>query len=98
VACAYLRARDTGRGAAKRYRSGQKRQPVPGGATVLPVIVYYNGERLAPDRVRLRQGFRSGLTVADDETGRRFRGGCSKARRSRPALSRRRPRCCGASS
>ena len=28
--------------------------PLANGATVLPVIVYYNGERLAPDRMRLR--------------------------------------------
>ena len=29
--------------------------PLAHGATVMPVIVYYNGERLAADRVRLRQ-------------------------------------------
>ena len=42
------------------------------GATVLPVIVYYNGERLAPDRVRLRQGSDQDLAVADDDAGRGF--------------------------
>jgi len=46
--------------------------PLAGGATVLPVIVYYNGERLAADRVRLRQGSDRDLTVADDESGRDF--------------------------
>ena len=38
----------------------------------MPVIVYYNGERLAPDRVRLRQGSDQDLTVADDADGRAF--------------------------
>ncbi len=46
--------------------------PLARGATVLPVIVYYNGERLAPDRVRLRQGSDQDLAVADDEAGRAF--------------------------
>jgi 2-dehydropantoate 2-reductase len=46
--------------------------PLARGATVLPVIVYYNGERLAPDRVRLRQGSDRDLAVADDEAGRGF--------------------------
>ena len=46
--------------------------PLAGGATVIPVIVYYNGERLAPDRVRLRQGSDQDIAVADDEAGRAF--------------------------
>ncbi len=46
--------------------------PFANGATVLPVIVYYNGERLAPDRVRMRRAGKSDLVVADDETGRAF--------------------------
>jgi 2-dehydropantoate 2-reductase len=46
--------------------------PLVKGATVLPVIVYYNGERLAPDRVRLRQGSDQDLAVADDEAGHGF--------------------------
>jgi 2-dehydropantoate 2-reductase len=46
--------------------------PLVNGAAVLPVIVYYNGERLGPDRVRLRQGANSDLVVADDEAGRAF--------------------------
>ncbi len=46
--------------------------PLAAGATVLPVIVYYNGERLAPDRVRLRQGSDQDMAVANDEAGRAF--------------------------
>ena len=46
--------------------------PFAGGAAVVPVIVYYNGERLAPDRVRLRQGSDQDLAVADDDDGRAF--------------------------
>src|ERR1700683_209986 len=46
--------------------------PLANGATVIPVIVYYNGERLAPDRVRLRQGASSDFVVANDEDGRAF--------------------------
>jgi 2-dehydropantoate 2-reductase len=46
--------------------------PLAGGAEVVPVIVYYNGERLAPDRVRLRQGSEHDFAVADGEAGRAF--------------------------
>jgi 2-dehydropantoate 2-reductase len=46
--------------------------PLTNGATVLPVIVYYNGERLAPDRVRMRQAGKYDLVVADDASGRAF--------------------------
>src|SRR5580700_9458455 len=46
--------------------------PLAGGATVLPVIVYYNGERLAADRVRLRQGANQDFVVPNDEAGRAF--------------------------
>ncbi len=46
--------------------------PLANGATVLPVIVYYNGERLAPDRVRLRQGAGQDIAVADDAAGQAF--------------------------
>jgi 2-dehydropantoate 2-reductase len=46
--------------------------PFIGGATVVPAIVYYNGERLAPDRVRLRQGSDQDIAVADDAAGRAF--------------------------
>jgi 2-dehydropantoate 2-reductase len=46
--------------------------PLAGGATVLPVIVYYNGERLGPDRVRLRQGANTDFVVPNDEAGRAF--------------------------
>jgi 2-dehydropantoate 2-reductase len=46
--------------------------PLADGATVLPVIVYYNGERLAADRVRLRRGADQDFVVADDGDGRAF--------------------------
>jgi len=46
--------------------------PLAGGATVLPVIVYYNGERLAADRVRLRRGADQDFVVGDDDAGRAF--------------------------
>lgn len=41
-------------------------------AAVVPAIVYYNGERLAPDRVRLRQGADQDIAVPDDDNGRDF--------------------------
>ena len=46
--------------------------PLASGATVLPVIVYYNGERLAADRVRLRQGANADFVVPNDDAGRGF--------------------------
>jgi 2-dehydropantoate 2-reductase len=46
--------------------------PMANGATVLPAIVYYNGERLARDRVRLRQGSDRDVAVANDDAGRSF--------------------------
>jgi 2-dehydropantoate 2-reductase len=46
--------------------------PLANGAEVVPVIVYYNGERLASDRVRLRQGADSDFVVADDDAGHAF--------------------------
>src|SRR5690348_13733948 len=46
--------------------------PLANGAAIVPVIVYYNGERLAPDRVRLRIAGDDDLAVADDEGGRAF--------------------------
>jgi 2-dehydropantoate 2-reductase len=45
--------------------------PLAGGATVVPVLVYYNAERLAPDR-RVRRAGDHDLVVADDEGGRLF--------------------------
>ncbi len=44
--------------------------PFIGAATAVPVIVYYNGERLAPDHVRFRSVSRHELVVPDDEGGR----------------------------
>jgi 2-dehydropantoate 2-reductase len=52
--------------------------PLTNNATVLPVIVYFNGERLARDdeakllHVRLRQGADQDLLAADDEAGSTF--------------------------
>lgn len=46
--------------------------PLAHGATVVPVLVYYNGERLAPDRVRMRHAGAYDAVVADDEPGRAF--------------------------
>jgi 2-dehydropantoate 2-reductase len=46
--------------------------PLAPGATIIPVLVYYNGERLAPDRVRIRRAGSYDAVVADDEPGRAF--------------------------
>jgi 2-dehydropantoate 2-reductase len=46
--------------------------PFARGAHVLPVIVYYNGERLGADRVRFRQGASDDLVVPNDDAGRAF--------------------------
>jgi 2-dehydropantoate 2-reductase len=47
-------------------------KPLVGDATVVPVLVYYNGERLAPDRVRIRHAGPKDVVVADNEAGRAF--------------------------
>lgn len=46
--------------------------PLAGPATVVPAIVYYNGERLAPDRVRFRHAGGHDLAVPDDADGAAF--------------------------
>jgi 2-dehydropantoate 2-reductase len=46
--------------------------PFIGAATPVPVMVYFNGERVADDRVRLRHGGGVDLEVADDADGRAF--------------------------
>jgi len=46
--------------------------PYVNGATVVPIIVYYNGERLASDRVRFRRAGDRDLVVSDDAAGRAF--------------------------
>jgi 2-dehydropantoate 2-reductase len=46
--------------------------PFVGAATVVPAIVYYNGERLARDRVRYRTAGTHDLAVRDDADGRAF--------------------------
>jgi 2-dehydropantoate 2-reductase len=45
-----------------------------GAATVVPTIVYYNGERLAADHVRLRHAGAHDLAVPDDAAGQAFAG------------------------
>ena len=46
--------------------------PYANGATVVPVLVYYNGEKLAPDHVRYKPMAANELVVPDDEGGRAF--------------------------
>jgi 2-dehydropantoate 2-reductase len=46
--------------------------PFVGRATVVPTIVYYNGERLAPDRVRYRRAGEHDFAVGDDPDGQAF--------------------------
>ena len=46
--------------------------PLANGAAAFPVVVYYNGERLAEDRVRFRLVSEHAVAVADDELGRSF--------------------------
>jgi len=46
--------------------------PLVAGATVVPTVVYYNGERLATDRVRLRHVQGPDLAVPDDAGGHAF--------------------------
>jgi len=47
-------------------------RPLAGGASVVPVLIYFNGERLAPDRVRIRHAGPHDAVVADDDPGRAF--------------------------
>ena len=46
--------------------------PFTGRATVIPAIVYYNSERVAPDRVRYRRGSEYDFAVADGADGQAF--------------------------
>ncbi len=46
--------------------------PFVGPAAVVPTIVYHNGERLAPDRVRYRRASDYDFAVGDDSGGRAF--------------------------
>jgi 2-dehydropantoate 2-reductase len=46
--------------------------PLAGNATVVPTVVYYNGERIAADRVRLRHVSDYDLAVRDDPDGQAF--------------------------
>jgi len=57
-------------GIGQRERVG----PFVGAARVVPTVVYYNGERLADDRVRMRHADEADLAVGDDDDGRAFAG------------------------
>jgi 2-dehydropantoate 2-reductase len=46
--------------------------PFAGRAVIVPTIVYYNGERLAPDHVRYRRTGPHDFAVSDDTDGRAF--------------------------
>ncbi len=46
--------------------------PFTGHATIVPTIVYFNGERLAADRVRYRRTGEHDFAVSDDADGRAF--------------------------
>jgi 2-dehydropantoate 2-reductase len=48
--------------------------PFVGATAIVPSVVYYNGERLAPDRVRLRRTGAYELAVPDDPDGQAFAG------------------------
>ncbi len=50
----------------------ERLKPLVGAASVVPTIVYYNGERLAPDRVRYRRAGDYDFAVTDDPDGRAF--------------------------
>ncbi|MDQ8732029.1 2-dehydropantoate 2-reductase [Bradyrhizobium sp. LHD-71] len=53
-------------------RHTDRLKPLVGAATVVPAIVYYNGERLGVDRVRFRRAGEYDLAVRDDIDGRAF--------------------------
>lgn len=46
--------------------------PYAGGATALPVIVYYNGERIADDHVRMRHISEADVALPDTDTAQAF--------------------------
>jgi 2-dehydropantoate 2-reductase len=46
--------------------------PFIGRATAVPTIVHFNGERIAPDRVRFRHASNDDLTVPETAAGRAF--------------------------
>jgi len=53
-------------------RPGARLQGLVGPAVVVPTIVYYNGERLGPDRVRFRHAGEHDLAVEDNAQGAAF--------------------------
>jgi 2-dehydropantoate 2-reductase len=50
----------------------ERTAPYAHGATIVPTVVYFNGERVADDRVRLRAAGTHEMVVSDDEAGRAF--------------------------
>ncbi|TAM88587.1 MAG: 2-dehydropantoate 2-reductase [Candidimonas sp.] len=48
--------------------------PHVGMAAIVPTVVYYNGEKLAPDRMRFRRAGQHELAVRNDADGRDFAG------------------------
>jgi 2-dehydropantoate 2-reductase len=46
--------------------------PLVNGAAIVPTLVYYNGERLAPDHVQFRRASGNDLVLHDDADGRAF--------------------------
>jgi 2-dehydropantoate 2-reductase len=46
--------------------------PFIGAATAVPIMVYFNGERLATDRVRMRHVRTADMAAADNANGRAF--------------------------
>jgi 2-dehydropantoate 2-reductase len=53
-------------------RHADRLAPLVGRTTIVPTIVYYNGERLAPDRVRFRHTGEYDFAVRDDADGSAF--------------------------
>jgi 2-dehydropantoate 2-reductase len=50
----------------------ERTAPIANGAAVVPALVYYNGERLAPDHVRMRPTGERDLSLPDDADGHAF--------------------------
>lgn len=51
-------------------RHAERTSPFAGAARIVPTVVYYNGERVGEDRVRLRTAGTHDLVVPDDDDGR----------------------------
>jgi 2-dehydropantoate 2-reductase len=51
---------------------GDRLASIIGHASIVPTVVYYNGERLEPNRVRYRRAGEHDLAITDDVDGRAF--------------------------